>query len=289
MYSISNANWHISARSKGAELTSLKNKTTGIEHLWQADPAYWGWHAPVLFPVVGRCLNDEQLIDGKAYRMEKHGFARKSDFACTHQSATELRFTLQSNEQTRALYPYEFEFTITYRLDGSEFHTLYSVRNTGNKNMFFQLGAHPAFAVPFLAGEVYEDYELLFEQPENIVRHLINTDGYFTGEKRPVLQQNNRLPLRSDLFEEDALIFKDHQSRALTIRSLKNPHYLRVKFGGFPYLGLWAKTNADYVCIEPWYGCADTAGKIQPVENREGILTLQPGETFNASFTTEAG
>jgi galactose mutarotase-like enzyme len=284
MHQIENEFLRVKAREFGAELTSVWDKKTNTEHLWQADPKFWGWHAPVLFPVVGRSLHDEILIDGIAYQMEKHGFARKSNFRLLELGDSKMTFSLTDSEETRKLYPYKFEFLISYHLKENQLSCSYEVINQDNKPVYFQLGGHPAFAVPFNNGEALEDYYLEFEHKETSARHLINTDGYFDGRTEPVLNNSATIQLRKDLFKDDALIFKDLKSRVVSIKSKKHSKSLSVRFDGFKYLGLWAKENAPYVCIEPWLGCADTVGRPMDFSDREGIIALLPEEEFQRSF-----
>lgn len=288
MHSIENSILKVSAREYGAELVSLLSKRAGIDHLWQADEKFWGWHAPVLFPVVGRSLNDTITINDKKYSMEKHGFARKSTFRLLELSDFRMVFALQSDNFTKTLYPFDFEFLIGYQLKQNSLVCSYEIINKSKCAMPFQLGGHPAFAVPFYAGEQYEDYYIEFEQPETLVRHFINSEGFFDGQTKAVaLEQSKKLRLRKDMFINDAYIFKNLQSKAVTLKSDKHSQWLKVSFPHFNYLGLWAKPGAPYVCIEPWLGCADTAGKPLPFEKREAIQLLDAGSTFSRSIIFE--
>jgi len=284
MYILENSNIRIAVRNLGAELTSFFDKNNNIEHLWQASPTIWPWHAPVLFPVVGRCLNDEILIDGTAYKMERHGFARKSDFELVSQSDTSLDFRLSSSEKTLTTYPYLFDLHIIYEINGNHVKQSFEVANTGNDTMYFQLGSHPGFAVPFLKDEVYEDYFIEFDKDTVLDRENINDHGFFDTSISNVINGTNRLPLEADIFHKDAIIIKELQSRKVTIKSTKNPHMLSVEFRDFNYLGLWAKVGAPYICIEPWLGCADTEGRPVEYKEKEGILSLAAREKFRASI-----
>ncbi|GAB3333461.1 aldose 1-epimerase family protein [Larkinella ripae] len=275
----------VTIRPKGAELTSIYNQQTGIEHLWQADPAVWGWHAPNLFPVVGGCLDNEIIVDEKPYPMERHGFARQSEFMLVEATPTKAVFSLPANEQTRAVFPYEFDFQIEYQIDKSVLTIIYRVINQDTKRIYFSVGAHPAFAVPFLPNESYEDYFLEFQKEEPLERHLLSPKGYFTGETEPVLTVGNQLPLTTDLFDQDALVFKNPDSRAVTIRSRNHDHAVTVSFPAFPYLGIWAKPGASFVCIEPWLGCADRDGTPVPFEQKEAIQHVEPDGIFETGFT----
>ncbi|WP_460634337.1 aldose 1-epimerase family protein [Larkinella harenae] len=275
----------VTIRSKGAELTSLYNKQTGIEHLWQADPSVWGWHAPNLFPVVGGTLDNQIIVDEKPYPMERHGFARQSEFAVLEATPTKAVFSLRANEKTVAAFPYQFEFQIEYRIDNQVLTIIYRVINPEAKPLFFSVGAHPAFAVPFLPGEAYEDYYLEFQKEETLERHLLSPKGFFTGETEPVLTVGNQLPLTNDLFNQDALVFKELDSRSVAIRSRNHDHAVTVSFPAFPYLGIWAKPGASFVCIEPWLGYADREGTPVPFEQKEAIQRVEPNGFFETGFT----
>lgn len=288
MHQIENETLRVKLREYGAELTSIYNKKTGIEHLWNADEAFWPWHAPVLFPIVGRVLNDEISVDGNKYGLEKHGLARKLNFKVLEQSESKIVMALTYSEETLRIYPYKFEFLIGYKLVGNKLVCSYEVLNRDAQEIYFSLGAHPAFNVPFNGTGIYEDYYIEFEQNENISRHHIDDDGFFYGRVTPILHGDNKLPLQSQMFADDAYIFKDLKSRKVTIKSALTPHSLSVSFPGFNYLGIWAKVNAPYVCIEPWLGCADTAGKPTDYKDKEGVLKLQVGEKLNREITIEA-
>ncbi|MDB5281951.1 MAG: aldose epimerase, partial [Bacteroidota bacterium] len=255
----------------------------------QADPQFWPWHSPVLFPVVGRCLNDQIDIAGQKYEMEKHGFARKSNFAVLERSESKLVFSLKHSTETLKIYPYQFEFLIRYHLHQNKLTVSYEVINQDSKDVYFSIGGHPAFAVPFFNAEKYEDYRIEFSESENVSRHYIDGDGFFDGKQEVVLSDSNVLDLKKGMFKDDAIIFKDLKSRKVTIKGNGHEHYLSVDFGGFNYLGLWAKVGAPYVCIEPWLGCADTAGKPTDFAQKEGIISLKPTEEFEVSFTVEVG
>lgn len=288
MHQIENETLRVQIREYGAELTSIYNKKTGIEHLWNADEKFWPWHAPVLFPIVGRVLNDEISVDGLKYPLEKHGLARKLNFKVLERSESKIVFALTYSDETLAIYPYKFEFLIAYKLDGNKLVCDYEVLNRDSKDIYFSLGGHPAFNVPFNGVGQYEDYYIEFEQVENISRHHIDGEGFFDGRVTPVLQNSNELALESNIFSDDAYIFKDLKSRKVTIKSKLTPHTLSVAFKGFDYLGIWAKVGAPYVCIEPWLGCADTAGKPTDFKDKEGVLKLRVGERLNREIVVEA-
>lgn len=285
MINLENDYLRVRLRSQGAELTSLIDKITGTEHLWQADPSVWGWHAPNLFPIVGGLIDDQFHVDGQSYRMGRHGFARQSEFALTESTSDKAVFALTDSEQTRTMYPFAFLFEITYLLDANVLTVLYRVTNRGSSAMYFSVGAHPAFAVPFSSGEAYTDYLLEFQKEEPLERHLLSAEGLFTGETEPVLAVGNQLPLTADLFSKDALVFKNLESTRVTLKSPNHDHSVTVSYPGFPYLGLWAKPGASFVCIEPWLGCADSEGREVDIRQKEAIQSVDAGASFEAGFS----
>jgi len=270
--------------AKGAQLTSVYNKAAKIEHLWQADANIWPWHAPNLFPVVGGLINDELLVDGNTYPMKRHGFARLSEFVLLESDEVHASYSLPSSEKTVHIYPYKFDFQVLYTLIDNALRLTYKLISHDKKTIYFSVGGHPAFNVPFNAGEKYEDYYLEFELEEKLETHRLSPDGFFNGEVDKVPAPKNKLYLTRTLFDNDALVFKNLKSREVCIKSDKHDQSLSVEFPHFNYLGIWAKGGADFVCIEPWLGCADTAGKHVDISQKEDIQKLKPGHVFEAAY-----
>jgi galactose mutarotase-like enzyme len=284
MTTLENKYLKVAIRQQGAELTSIFNKTDKTEHLWQADPAIWPWHAPNLFPVVGGTINNQLHVDGVAYPMERHGFTRTSNFQLIEESDTHAKFSLSFNEKTLAIYPYKFEFQIIYNLIDNALRVCYKVINHDKKTIYFSVGGHPAFNVPFYPGENYEDYYLEFEQEEKLVTHTISPSGNLSGNTEPVPLKNKKLRLTKELFANDALVFKHIKSREIAIRSDKHDKFLTVQYPHFNHMGIWAKPGADFVCIEPWLGYSDTEGKVTDIKQKEAIQHVDYGHVFEAEF-----
>jgi galactose mutarotase-like enzyme len=281
---IENEYLRVEIGTKGAQLSSVYDKVNNLEHLWQADPAIWPWHAPNLFPIVGQLINDELLVDGKTYPMKRHGFARQSEFILLTEEAEHVVFSLPGSEQTGHVYPYKFDFQVLYTLIDNALRVTYKLVSYDDKIIYFSVGGHPAFRVPFFPGEKYEDYYLEFEIEEHLVAHMISAEGTFSGETEAIPSPGNRLYLSRHLFDKDALVFKELKSREVIIKSDKHDKSVSVEFPHFNYLGVWAKGGADFVCIEPWLGCADTAGKHVDISQKEDIQAVQPGHVFEAAF-----
>lgn len=276
MYLITNEYSTVGVKPQGAELCSIKD-ADGFEYLWQADPAVWGRHAPVLFPVVGKLRGGRYELDGKTYELPQHGFARDMEFTLIGQDERTLIFRLLPTAGTRARYPFEFVLNIIYRLNGNCLCIGYEVRNTGASIMPFSIGAHPGFTLP---GPI-DDCFLEFEKKETLSTRLLGPAGLISEETAPVLEKASRLPLSKTLFDRDALIFMDAKSEKVTLGARTSSRRLTVEFPGFPQLGIWAKPGAPFVCIEPWYGYADTEKPYGSIMNKPGIRLLQAGETFS--------
>lgn len=279
---------------KGAELTRLSNPENGQEYLWTADPAVWGRHAPVLFPIVGRLPDDTYLHHGHAYRLGQHGFARDAAFAVLRHSATEAVLELRDSAATRAVYPFAFCLTITYTLTDNELRVKWQVQNPADapEELLFSIGAHPAFRCPLRpeADEVFTDYGFHFDHPTSFARQLLH-NGLRSGETAPVLHEKSALPLNYALFSDDALVLAHYDFTRITLQKQdKTGPFVRLEFAGFPYLGLWTKgPEAAFVCVEPWHGVASPVGPPQELADKEGILTLAPGQVFAAEYRVTVG
>ena len=240
MTTIENDFLKVSIRNQGGEMTSVYNKVSGVEHLWQGDRNIWPWHAPNLFPVVGGLINNELLVNGGVYQMKRHGFNRESELLLIGSNEVSARFSLPYSDHTLEVYPYKFDFQIHYELIENALRITYKVINHEHDTIYFSVGGHPAFNVPFHTGEGYEDYYLEFESEEKLEKHLLSADGFFTGETQPVKLDGKKLALTHDMFGQDALVFKNLKSREVTIKSDKHDQTLSVEFPAFQlpgYLG----------------------------------------------------
>lgn len=285
MVTLQNEFLKVQVSPMGAQLTSVFNRLNQTEHLWQADPSFWGFHAPNLFPVVGGCFNNEIYVDGKSYPMERHGFARTSEFAIHDCSDLHAKFSLSHSDATSKVYPFKFTFQVLFDLFDAELRVSYKVINQDENAIYFSVGAHPAFNIPFFKGESYEDYYIEFSEDEELVQHLLSEEGYFNGQTEAVIQSGNKIDLKKDLFTSGALVFKRLDSREVLIKNHKTPNFISVSFPHFESLGIWAAPGADFVCIEPWLGYADNVGGQREFRNKEGIRTLEHGHVFEVDYT----
>ncbi|MXV52141.1 aldose 1-epimerase family protein [Pedobacter sp. HMF7647] len=285
MINLENELLKVTINSKGAELTSIFDKRNNVEHIWYGKPDIWAGRAPNLFPVVGGCVNNEIHINGASYPMFRHGFARQSQFTKLEAKPDYAELSLHYSADTFQDYPYKFEFQVLFELTGSELTQTYKIINRDTQAVYFSVGAHPAFNVPFFAGENYEDYYLEFDKEEPLYTHSLSSNGYFNGETKEVATTGNKLHLTTHLFDDDALVFKNIQSRKVSLRSTEHNNSVEVTFPHFNYLGIWAKPGAPFCCIEPWLGCADTEGKIVDISQKENIQKVEKGHVFEADFS----
>ncbi|HAA2586154.1 TPA_asm: aldose 1-epimerase family protein [Listeria monocytogenes] len=280
----------VEMKTAGAELTRIFHKDTGLEYLWNADSKFWGRHSPVLFPTVGRLVEDTYLVDGKPYHLGQHGFARDRDFQVIEQTEKSVRFELDADEDSLAVYPYKFKLSIIYTIEKNTVAVSYEVENTDNKRIYFSIGAHPAFNLPLTDGTTFEDYYLDFGTEENL-ETLCLEGPYRSGEIKKIVDKPAQyLPLSYDLFKNDALIFEALKQKEMTIKSDKTPHFVKVSFPEFPFVGVWtAKPGTPFLCIEPWYGIADGAGESVELRDKAGIEHLEPEAVFASEYEITVG
>lgn len=284
MIFLENEYLHASFASKGAELQSLKRKKDNINYLWNGNPDYWGKFSPVLFPIVGGLKNNTYYFQEKEYHLSRHGFAREKNFQVNQLNATELIFTLAEDEETLKVYPFRFMLQLRYKLSGNSLSCSYEVSNPADQSkLLFSIGAHPAFAVSTADNLRYSDYFLQFNKDSTLVYHKVIND-LIDDETAVIDLKNNILSLKHELFYDDALVLKTLKSDRITLANRQTSHGIHFRFEGFPFFGIWAAKNADFVCLEPWCGIADGTHHQQDLENKEGIVTLNPKENFTRQW-----
>lgn len=276
---LSNSHLTVEVKSHGAELCNIRG-ADGVEYLWQADPAVWGSHAPLLFPVIGKLAGNRYEYKGQWFEMMQHGFARKMEFEPLGALPDQLTFRLVASPESRRQYPFEFELTRDYRLIGNTLLITNKVHNPGDSVMPFSIGEHPGFSLKWGKDDEIADYYLEFEKEEPLITHLLDGNSLLSPETERVPTTGRKLLLRRDLFDRDALIFLNLKSEKISLCRNGVQRRLTVQFSGFPCMGIWAKPGAPYVCIEPWYGHADTSEQNGALLNKAGIIFLNPSETF---------
>ena len=273
----------------GAELSSIRKGET--EYLWQADPKFWARHSPVLFPIVGSVWEGHYRVADKDFALGQHGFARDMDFTLVEQNDDMLRYRLESCEETLAKYPWPFRLEIAYRLHGNKIDVIWEVSNPGSEDMYFQIGAHPAFNYPDYDPAADARGYFSFDRKEGLECIRIKEKGCVDAvTKHPLeLDPDGRYPLTSSTFDViDTLMLQDSQLRRVTLHRTDGTPWLSLDFTA-PVVGLWSPPckNAPFICIEPWYGRCDRAGYEGDYREKDWINRLAPGETFSSVYTIE--
>lgn len=264
----------------GAELKSLT--CNGTEYIWPGDPAIWAGSAPLLFPICSGLKDDTYYLDGKAYQLQKHGYARFCTFAVESHSENAVTFSLRSDEESKKSFPFDYTLRITYTIEGTSLQVRYEVENRSADTMYFSIGPHEGFYCP----EGIEEYDVLLPAPETLDAYEVV--GQVLGKNTTrILDNADTLALKYDYFTVDALVFKNIQARSVVLRHRNSDRALRLSFPGHEYFLIWSKQDAPFVCLEPWCGIADSVDSDQNIKTKEGIRTVQAGQSFVCTHTIE--
>lgn len=266
---------HAEVNPLGAQLSVLRD-ASGRDLLWSGDPAVWAGRAPVLFPIVGELAGGKYSLGGKAYPLSRHGFARGKPFKVVAATLSSATFRLSADESTLTVYPFRFELDIRFAVNGATLVVNTSVRNLGDTNMPASFGYHPGFRWPLPYGRERSAHFIEFATDEPAPIRCLNSAGLVTPEPHSTPVSNRRLDLNDALFANDALIFDQVRSRSVTYGAPDGPR-IQVSFPDAPYLGIWTKPGAPFICIEPWHGMADPAGFTGDFTTKPGVFIVAPG------------
>jgi len=269
----------------GAEYQSIIRVDTGIEYLWQGDPAWWGRRSPVLFPIVGKLRDGKYTYQGKEYALGGHGFARDMVFDIEEQSDTSVKLHVSSDEETRKVYPFEFDLYVTYTLEGKSITCDYEVINRTDGDMYFSIGAHPGINLPLLPGESWADYVIRFARKETCDTWCFRNGG-MQWQTEPCLQDSDTLDITPHMFDEDAIILKDLVRHEVSFEGRTNGHRITCEFDRYPTIAFWsAAPNAPFVCMEPWCGHADMVDHDGDLTRKQDIEHLEKDGCFSVGYT----
>lgn len=266
--------------SYGAEMQSIKKD--GREYLWNGDETYWGERSPVLFPYVGRFTDGRYKLWGAEYEMHIHGFAKESEFVLVRKTENQLVFKLADTDQTYQIYPFHFSFLVSYTVLNQEIFVEYQIYNLSDDWMYFGLGGHPGFRLPFEDGVKFEDYELEFGMECNPDRVGHTETCFLNGVNTPYpLKENKRILLHHGLFDDDAIVLQN-MADSVTLKTDKGMHRITLHYPKFPYLGIWhtPKTEAPYVCIEPWTSLPSRQDIVENICFKPDLVRLESRGTY---------
>lgn len=288
LHTIENKNLICAIESVGAEIRSLKNKTTGEEYIWQIDPNVWGSSSPVLFPAIGKIKDDKVLYDGKSYATPKHGIIRNNEqLEFTQHEASRCAFTLKTSDATRKQYPFDFSFTVEFALLENRLFMNYLIKNSDSVPMHFACGGHTAYACPLNDATPLSDYVIEFPKPVNLIARTLGSSGLLSDESREIAINTKTLPLSDTLFNQDALIFTNISYDWVRLRKKDQEKGMVVRFPDYPHLALWSKPKADYLCIEPWLGLPDSEEESNDITQKPSYKTIDPSKVFCIAIETE--
>ena len=290
-YVLENDILRVEIDSFGAELKSAKNKTTGQEYMWQADPTYWGRTSPILFPFVGSLKDKCYTYEGQTYSMGQHGFARDMEHTLLSKTDTEIYFELTDTEETMAKYPFAFALSLGYELAGNELKVIWKVTNTANdKVLHFSIGAHPAFNCPIHGEENKAGYKFFFAGA-NEIHHHGHTDTGLSVEEDIILPlEDHRVTITPEFFDGSTYIIEGPQTQEIGVEDPNGERFITVGFD-MPIVALWSPPgkNAPFLCIEPWFGRCDAADFEGTLEERAFNNALEAGNTFETAYTIRFG
>lgn len=283
----------------GAELVSIYDKQEQREIMWQADPAFWKRHAPILFPNVGKTYPGNFRYEGKTYPTKQHGFARDMEFTYVTGDENQSVHLLTYDEETLKVYPFEFGLEVTHQVQDNQVLVKWTVKNLGYSPMYCTIGAHPAFNVPAEnwepekgEGKEQKDYYLTFAKGKKELTYLLLDSESGTAHNETVYSmelEEGRCKVGEDRFEKDALIFDDGQIEKAGIAFPDGTPYVTIVCQGFPNFGIWQAPNAPFICLEPWWGRCDNHGFFGSLEEKPGIIKIDPQKTFEAFYTITIG
>lgn len=288
LYTIRNDRMTVTIDEVGAQLMSITG-ADGTEYLWSGDSAYWANRSPVLFPYVGRLTGEQYTLGGKTYSMGRHGFARNMTFMPVVEEENRMIFGLADSPETRKIYPYAFDFSVTYELEEDTLHVIYGVENRTRATMYFGLGAHPGFRVPLEEGFAFEDYQISFAHPCHASRVLLSENYMNAGRSVPYyLENGTTLTLRHELFDNDAIIF-DHMDKSVVLTAPGAKHGVRVHIPHMRYLGLWhtPKTDAPFLCLEPWVSLPSREGIVEDFAQQGDLVALPSGDFYTNQWSIQ--
>lgn len=287
IYNLENSDLMIKISTLGAELQSIFDKKTGVEYLWQGNPEFWGRRAPLLFPIVGRLKNDQYYYREQLYHMNQHGFARDSEFKMVTHSEDFISFELSANEETLKKYPFQFKLMVHYRLQQKQLLVWIDVINESNQEeMIYGIGAHPAFSTQ-LNGDNFENYTIRYQSLSPFYRYMMEPPLLNTEIVEIV--NNPKIELERQWFEHDAVIYGIDQTNTVITVHNQHHHGVQMSFKDVPFIGVWSPypKDAQFICIEPWQGIADTVDSDSNLETKFGMNRLEPLATKSFSYTLE--
>lgn len=302
---LKNSNYEVVLNTHGAEINSFRG-ADGTKYVFEGPESVWKFHAPVLFPHVGRIKDGFYTYNGKEYHLVNNGMSRDLEHKLIEQSETAATFELTDSAETADKFPWKFSLKTHYELkdDGLIFTT--TVTNTDSSTMLFSIGSHTAFCCPRNTdpvGTVNSDYQYEFEKKEPLTTVLLNDAAQLAVDEEGTApctklygeKENGIIPIDAKGFG-NGHFFTKITSDWVGLRNKKDGSLVKVNCKGYPYVMVWQGGKGEegaagngFNCIEPWYGTADAENTEHEWEEKSGLISLEPGKSFTAdqSITIE--
>lgn len=286
-YTIENEYLKLTVTTWGAQVRSVVRKSDNVEHIWQADPSVWGYHAPILFPHAGKVVGNKILAKGREFAATQHGFARMMEHDFVEMSKDTIVLELCSNEETLEKFPYEFRLISTFTLEGDTVHHTLTVENLDEEELPFGIGYHPAFTVPFDRNHKATDYELRFSEKESPICINCLPHGLMHGNLYYLGSNIQTIPVDERLFANDSHCMVGLKSQTLGIYERGTGRGVVCNISEFPYTLIWSKPGMpQFVCIEPWHSLPSPENGTSDWNEKPAAAVLQPGEAWSCTLST---
>ena len=288
MITLKNNALTVELHPKGAEIHKIIGSKDQMNYMWKREATYWASSAPILFPIVGKVIDDTYRVEGKEYHLTQHGLARHNEFVVESSSETEVTFVL-THDKFLDIYPYKFRLEVKYVLEDNMLACYIKIENKDNKTIYCGIGGHPAFACPMFENESSNDYYVEFEQPETLSRHVLDLEkSVYTGKTTPLLENERRFFVRQDMFKDDAIVVDHMKSNSISLKSINHDKAVTLHMENFNYLGIWATRKVGgLLALEPWRSHADDAGFTGDLKDKDDIVKIDENQVYTCHFKIE--
>lgn len=278
MIAIENKDYIVELKLSGGQIASFKDKKLDIEYMWNADPDYWAYSSPTLFPVIGSSHDNKYHFNGQTTSMPNHGVLRTADFDILKNTKDQAVLELVANSETLKQFPFYFKVVITYTLDFNKLIIEYEVINEGVIDMPFNFGLHPAFNVPLTSDKSFDNYKLAFSSPTKLF-------GCGPKVNEGLVSEVNLT--RDDFLKHPTFLYHNINSAYLSLTD--GIHGVKISLVGFPITAIWTPNDkeAPFVCVEPWLGLSKKTDKDLPFKTRDAIMNIKANKKrlFTYSIT----
>lgn len=275
MLSIKNDNISVSINEFGGTMCSIKKD--GVEYQWQGSKDSWEGQDVAIFPFVARLKDGYYLVDNKKYELKIHGLIRYANLNVEYHKENEVQLSFKWSNETLALYPFKFEYYITYKIENNIINVIYTVKNVDDKPIYFGLGGHPAFAIPAERVRGIDDISgnsIIFEKPLNLANYTLEESGCFISGKES-LGVIDKIELTKALFEKYKTLMLTGDAFSKVSLKRKDGIIINLDISDYPILALWTKeTYGAYICIEPWTSIPDMNYPNRELKDKPTIQML---------------